>query len=129
MVKRDGKGVGASTPWLEWLALWHPEVRLSGMLEGPAFPLKGLQLDKLPTVPNITNIKHSHLRNPTPRQRLPQQHRRLQHILLCQHPRPPMNPHRPLTLRILENLHRIEWVRMHGAHNPARVIRPNRNQA
>lgn len=40
-----------------------------------------------------------------------------------------MNAHRPLTLRILKDLHAIKRIRMHRAHNAPRIIRPNGNQA
>jgi hypothetical protein len=40
-----------------------------------------------------------------------------------------MNAHRPLTLRILKDLHAIKRIRMHWAHDIPRIVRPDRNQA
>lgn len=82
---------------------------------------------KLPALPNITNIKHSLPRQTLPLQRLLQQPRRLQNILLRQHPRAPMNAHRAFTLRIDENIHRIIRIRMNRRHEMPRLIRSNGN--
>ena len=39
-----------------------------------------------------------------------------------------MDPHRPLTPRIFEYVHRVERVRVHGRHDPARIVGANGNQ-
>jgi hypothetical protein len=59
-------------------------------------PLATLNLSPLP---NRRHRKHA-LLQPLPLQRLRQFSRRLQHILLRQHPRAPMHAQRPLTPRI-----------------------------
>lgn len=84
---------------------------------------------EIPTLTNATNIKHARLLNPLPLKRLPQQLRRLQHILLCQHPRAPMHRHGASAPRIRKDLHAIKRIRMHTAKQMPRVIRPYRDQA
>lgn len=80
---------------------------------------------KLPTLSNLTNIKNTFLCNPTGFQRLSQYLRRLQDILLRQYPGAPMNPHRPLTPRILEDIHAIEWIRVHRTHDIPWIVCAN----
>lgn len=74
----------------------------------------------LPTLPNLTNIKHPFLRNVMLPQRLLQLLRRFQNIFLSKHPRTPMHTQRLSTLGILEYLHRVVRIGMHGTHDPSR---------
>ena len=62
-------------------------------------------------------------------QRLFQLLGRLQDILLSKHPRTPMHTQRLSTLGILEYLHRVVRIGVHGTHDPSREIRSDGNQA
>lgn len=77
---------------------------------------------KLPTLPNITNIKNSLFSNMLLPQILPQLPRRLQNVLLSKHPRTPVHTQRSLTLGIFEDLYRVVWVSVHGTHDISRLV-------
>ena len=55
--------------------------------------------------------------------------RRLQHILLRQHPRAPVHAQRLFALGIPEDLDRVPRVGVHGAHDPPRHVRADGDEA
>lgn len=61
-------------------------------------------------------------------QRLLELLRRLQYVLLRQHPGSPVHAKRPLALGVLENVHGVMGVRVHGTHDPPGVVGPDRYQ-
>lgn len=61
-------------------------------------------------------------------QRILQQLRRLQNILLSQHPSPPVHAQCPATLCVLENLNRVMRISVHGTHEKTRLVRANRDE-
>jgi len=77
---------------------------------------------KLPTLPNITNIKHPRLLNSIFLQRLLQQPRWLHNLLIRQNPRPPMNTHGLPTLCILKDMHTIHRIGVHRRHDEAWIV-------
>ena len=79
---------------------------------------------KLSRFPNITHPKPA-LLYPLPNQRLLQLPWRLKHVLLGQHPRPPMHTQRLPTLCIDEDIHAILGICMYVAEHETRLVRAN----
>lgn len=77
------------------------------------------------TLPNITHIKHPRLRKSTFLQGFLQLPWRLQDFFLREHPRSPMDTKRFLAFCILEDIHRIVRIGVHGTHYPSGFICAN----
>ena len=84
---------------------------------------------ELPTFPNIADIKNAFLFHALPLQCLFQSPRRLQYVLLSEHPRPPVDTHRLLAFCVEKYVDRVLGVRVHGAHHEAWHVRADGDQA
>lgn len=71
---------------------------------------------------NLTHIEHPYFWYAASRESLFEQLRRLEHVLLCQHPSSPMYTHGSLASCVLKNVDAVKRIRMHGRHNPARIL-------
>ena len=92
-------------------------------------PHTRLPQSKLPTLPDIAHVEDALLRDPVPFQRRLQQLRRLQHVLLRQDPRAPVDAHRAPTARVLEDVHAIDGVRVHGGEEEAGMVGADGDEA
>lgn len=91
----------------------------------PTYPIRS----KLPTLTNITNVENACLGDIMFLQRLLQFFRRFKDILFGKNPCPPVHSQGFSALGVLKDVDRVMRVCVQGAHNTARLIRRDWNQA
>lgn len=83
---------------------------------------------ELATFANIAHVKGPLFRDIIAGERLLQLFRRFKDVFFSEHPRAPVHSQGTLALRVLENVHRVLRIRVHGAHDVPGVVCSYGNQ-
>src|SRR5262245_2206638 len=113
---------GAQTPWPS-----HPYNRPAPRVSLQAAASKPGIDSELPALADATRVKDARLGDPALPQRLLQDLGWLVDLLRRQDPGTPVDAHGSLALRVLEDLYRVERVRVYGTPQEARLVGADRD--